>query len=351
MMAATPITRGAALALAAAVLFGVTTPAIARLGAGVGPFATAACLYGGAALAAALLRVGSERQGRTLSSQQFARLFTVAVFGALMAPSLLAWGIAQAGPTPASLALNLEAVATVLLARWLLAEPIGKRVAWAVACMLAGGTLLVLDVAERSRPELWGVLAVAAATLCWAMDNTLTRPLADNDPLEVVASKGALGALLSVCVAAWQHEAAPQSWQIGALAVAGALGIGVSLRLYLLAQRTIGAARTGSLFAVGPFVGGVVSWLLGDRAAGSGTLLGSVALAFGVYLHVTERHRHHHAHAALEHEHAHRHDDGHHEHAHEPAVSGEHTHWHRHDSLEHEHDHAPDLHHDHSHEH
>ena len=346
---ATSLQRGAALALAAAALFGLTTPAIARASRGVGPFATAACLYGGAALAAALLRASRRRSGAALTRQSLPWLGGSALFGALLAPSLLAWGITRAGPTPASLTLNLEAVATVLLARLLFSEPIGTRVAFAIASMLAGGTLLALDVAQRSTPELLGVIAVAGATLAWAVDNTLLRGLADNDPLEVVALKGASGGTISLSIAVLRAEGMPQLAQLLALGGCGALGFGVSLQLYLLAQRQIGVARTGSLFALAPFVGAVLSWLLGDRGAGGAAFLGAAAFAFGVWLHVTERHAHPHRHVPIEHEHLHRHDDGHHDHVHEPRVSGAHSHRHRHDAVEHEHEHAPDVHHDHGH--
>ncbi len=67
-----------------------------------------------------------------------------------------------------------------------------------------------------------------------------------------------------------------------------------------------------------------------------GLVAGSVnvvlALALGVWLHLTEQHEHLHVHEALEHEHLHVH-DAHHQHAHEPNdPPGEpHTHWHRHE--------------------
>ena len=58
-----PAVRGGLLALTAAVLFGISTPLVQRLGSGVGAFATAALLYVGAAVAGALLRQRVERGG------------------------------------------------------------------------------------------------------------------------------------------------------------------------------------------------------------------------------------------------------------------------------------------------
>jgi hypothetical protein len=127
------------------------------------------------------------------------------------------------------------------------------------------------------------------------------------------------------------------------------VGYGLSLRLYLLAQRRIGAGRTASAFALAPFVGAAAGWALGDRPATLFTGLAALLFALGAYLHATEGHAHGHVHEPLAHEHLHRHDDGHHTHAHREPVPEPHSHWHVHAPLAHDHPHAPDLHHSHRH--
>jgi hypothetical protein len=133
------------------------------------------------------------------------------------------------------------------------------------------------------------------------------------------------------------------------LVACGATGYGASLYLYLLAQRRIGAGRTGSVFALAPFIGAALAWALGAGHAGWFAVAATGLFVLGVYLHASERHGHRHTHEPTDHEHMHRHDDGHHTHAHEPPVAGEHSHRHRHDHVEHDHDHAPDVHHVHRH--
>jgi len=345
-----PIASGVLLAVVSAVSFGVTTPLIARFGATAGPFTTAALLYVGAALSSAVVSPFAKTSGRRLGRAALPRLLSVALFGSTLAPALLAWGLSRAGATASSLALNFEAVFTVVFASIVYGEHIGRRVGLAVAAMLIGGVLAGLDAVRTFQgAQFGGLLAVLAATACWGMDNTLTRGLAEVDPLEVVIAKGNLGALATGGLAFAFGESAPGVGALLALLLCGATGYGLSLRFYLLAQRRIGAVRTGSIFATGPFVGAGLAWLLGDRQAGAATGLGAVAFAVGVYLHLTERHSHGHVHLPLEHEHLHRHDDGHHHHVHTPEVVGEHTHPHRHDRAEHEHEHAPDVHHGHRH--
>lgn len=335
------------MAIAAAILFGATTPLVRRFGVGIGPFATAALLYAGSALGAAVLRPDRELAQLRV---HWSRLALVAILGAALAPASLAFGLQHSGALAGALLLNCEAVFTVSLARAFYREPLGGRVLCAAFLMLSGGALLAVRADSGGESSGLGLLAIVGATLCWALDNTMTRALADLEARAVVFAKSLLGGSLAAFVAALSGEHWPSVSAAAALVAAGVVGYGFSLRLYLRAQRVLGAARTGSLFSVAPFVGAALAFAAGERE--QPLLVAGAALCFGiaVYLHITEQHQHVHRHEPLEHEHAHRHDDGHHTHTHEPPVSGEHTHLHRHEAIEHEHAHGPDLHHRHGHD-
>lgn len=337
-----PITRGVLLALAAAAAFGVSTPFVQLAGRGLGPFTTAGLLYGGAA-ALALVTGGRG----PLPRSSWRTLAGMALAGAFVAPALLAAGLARSSGASASLLLNLEAVFTVALGALVHREAVGGRVWVAVAAIAGGGALLVLDHGGRFAFDA-GLLLVVAATVGWAIDNTLSRGVADLDPGRVVVAKGALGAAVSTVVAILLREPLPSLAAAAGLLTCGALGYGASLRLYLLAQRTLGSARTGSVFAVGPFLGALVAVALGEPLGGTLTLLGGGAIALGMWLHVTESHDHPHDHPALGHDHPHRHDDGHHDHVH-PGLppSTVHSHTHEHVATSHSHPHGEDVHHRH----
>ncbi|MDQ3338711.1 MAG: DMT family transporter [Myxococcota bacterium] len=344
-----PITSGVLFAIASAVAFGLTTPVVAWAGHDAGPLTTAALLYAGAAVAALAMRVIRKPVGGSLRRSDLGRIVAIAIAGAAIAPACLAWGLSRAGATGGSLILNFEAVLTVLLAWLIYRESLGHRVIAAMLLMAAAGVLLVLDASLGSSPQPWGIAAVAIATLAWSIDNTLTRPLAERDPLQVIAAKGALGATLTGSLAIVRGEVTPEVTTIAILLVCGATGYGVSLRMYLHAQRRIGAARTGSVFALAPFIGAGIAWILGDRDATILTAIAAAGFGVGVYLHASEQHGHTHVHEPTDHEHPHRHDDGHHDHDHDPPFVGEHTHRHAHGRLAHTHEHAPDVHHDHTH--
>ena len=347
-----PALKGGLLALLAAALFGLSTPMVQSLGQGVGSFTTAALLYAGAAIVAWMLRKAAAREAG-IRQTDVPRLLAMAGTGAVIGPVALAWGLQHTSGSSASLMLTLEAVFTAVLAwRWY-GETLDKRVTTAVLLMLLGGAVLVLEQGAAGQVQLLGLLAVMLATLAWGVDNTLSRGVADRDPGQVVMVKAALGVACTGTLALFLHEPLPPVAKALGLLAVGATGYGLSLRFYLLAQRSFGAARTGSVFAFAPFMGAAGAFALGDRS-GTWWMVGAGALMLlGVALHLMESHAHAHTHDEMAHEHAHSHDDGHHDHTHEVVhdakSTGPHSHWHRHERLTHAHAHVPDAHHGHRH--
>ena len=87
--------------------------------------------------------------------------------------------------------------------------------------------------------------------------------------------------------------------------VAGFFGYGLSVALYIVALRDLGAARTGAYFSTAPFLGAVVSVaVLGENVTWA-LLSAGAFVGLGVWLHVTERHEHEHIHDPMAHAHPH----------------------------------------------
>ena len=167
--------------------------------------------------------------------------------------------------------------------------------------------------------------------------------------LQIVVIKGLGSGAVSLGLALFLGQSgAPLRYMAAALAL-GFVCYGLSIALYVLAQRRLGAARTSAYYAVAPFVGVALSAaIFGQRFEPSFALALLIMIA-GTCFAASERHRHAHMHEALAHEHRHSHSDGHHAHAHDGPVSGEHSHFHIHEPVEHTHGHTPDLHHNHPH--
>jgi drug/metabolite transporter (DMT)-like permease len=342
--------KGVGLAALAALLFGATTPLIKDASAGAGPLVVGSLLYLGAGLESWLATLVARRRGAEaarLPRRTAPRLALVALVGGACAPALLVAGLARTDAATASLLLALEAPFTLLLARVFLGEHLGGRVLLAATLIFGAGALLA---APHGAPVgALGVALVAAATLAWATDNLLSRALADHDPIAVVAWKGLLGGAAAAVTAILLGQPTPRAPAAATLVLLGAAGYGVSLQLYLRAQRLVGAARTASVFAAGPFVGAALALALGAPWPGPSFLAAAALMLAGVWLHLSERHGHMHTHDAIEHEHMHTHDDLHHQHIHDQPPRGPHSHPHRHEALTHEHEHGEDLHHRHRH--
>ena len=344
------MSRGVVRAGMAAVLFGASTPFAAQLAREMNAFTLAGLLYLGAALGAA--PVALRRRPAPASLRRGAgRLATAVVLGGAVGPVFLALGLQRTRAADASLLLNLELAFTVLLAATIFREHIGPRV-WLGAAMVTAAGLVLVGPGAGVDLRLGAVL-VAAACLCWAVDNSVTAALDELAPAHITLIKGVVAGAANTMIGL--SLAPAPTWAAAGSAVAvGVLGYGVSITLWVAGARDLGAARAQVVFATAPFVGVVLAWTLFAEPVATATLVALLVAAGGVALVSRSGHLHEHAHASVDHDHEHRHDEGHHDHDHPggeapPWFRGRHQHPHHHDELEHNHPHVPDVHHRHIH--
>ena len=341
-----------ALALASAGLFGISTPAAKLLVGVVDPWLLAGLLYGGSGvLLGAILAVerGRRRAREAPLGRRDWRWLGAAIgAGGVIAPVLMMLGLAWGTAAEAALLLNLEGVFTALLAWLVVREHVDRRIAAGMVAITAGA--LVLAWTDAGFRPSWSGALIAAACLAWAVDNNLTRKISAGDPLQIAALKGVIAGAVNVVIALAYGASLPGPSTVVAATAVGGLCYGVSLVLYIVALRHLGAGRTAAYFATAPFVGAVGAiGVLGEPVTVK-LVVAALLMGIGVWLHLTERHRHEHVHEPMAHEHRHDH-DVHHRHDHPPGTpAGEpHTHWHEHAPLRHQHPHYPDIHHRHSH--
>ena len=335
--------------LGAAVLFGVSAPAASVLASDMSALLLAGLLYVGAALAV-LPAVRRRPPSRAALRYGWGPLAVAVVAGGAFGPALLVLGLARVAASTASILLNLELVATVVLAGLFFGEHLGRRVLLAAGLITAGGVLLVW--APGSSVSV-GALFVAAACACWGLDNCVTARIEHLSPESVVLAKGAVAGSVNVLLGSTVAAEAGASLTVGQVAAAlaiGATGYGLSITWWVKGARDLGAARAQVIFATAPFIGAVGAWVvLGDAV--SGAQVAAVMLAaIGVWLSIDSAHGHEHRHEPTVHEHEHTHPDEHHDHEHEEVSVGRHSHPHSHQGvLVHGHPHVPDLHHHHPH--
>jgi drug/metabolite transporter (DMT)-like permease len=340
-------------ALAAALLFGASTPLAKQLLQHTSPVLLAGLLYLGSGIGLSVGRLVRDRGWRTpgLRRVEWAWLLLAICFGGVLAPLLLMLGLARTSAASASLLLNLEAVLTALLAWIVFRENTDRRVVLGMALIVAGAAALAGQGTSYMPGSGSGTLLIALACLCWALDNNLTRKVSASDAAFLAGLKGLAAGAVNTGLALFLGARVPGPAGIAEAMTIGLLGYGISLVLFVVALRGLGAARTGAYFSTAPFMGAAIAVLgFGDHPSPT-FWVAAVLMAAGVWLHLQERHAHAHTHQPVRHTHRHAHDE-HHQHSHDFDWDGReaHTHEHAHALLTHSHPHYPDIHHEHQHD-
>lgn len=348
--------RSASPALAAALLFGASTPLAKLLVGNMPPLLLAGLLYLGSGIGLGLVLLvrflrdpGAIEQLR-IPRSELPWLLGAVLFGGVLGPALLMRGLAQTDAATASLLLNVEGVMTAVIAWVVFKENADRQVVLGMLAIVAGGVLLSWEPGGATLST--GAMLIAGACLCWAIDNNLTRKVSSNDAMFVACLKGLLAGSCNAALGLSTGADLPSAGPLAASLAVGFLGYGLSLTLFVVGLRTLGTARTGAYFSVAPLFGVLVSLAIWPQPPSVLFWCAAGLMALGVWLHVRERHFHEHTHEPLEHAHRHRHDE-HHRHPHDFNWDGAepHAHRHRHEVLTHRHPHYPDIHHRHEHAH
>ncbi len=345
---------GASLALVSSALFGISTPLAKRLLGEIEPQMLAGLLYLGSGLGLLAFILMGRAAGRKVVETPLRRadlpwLAAAVLTGGVAGPLLLMIGLSTTPAASSALLLNLEGLATMVIAWLIFRENAGPRILLGAAAILAGA--VVLSWQGGALKFGVGAFAIAAACLAWGVDNNVTRKISGADPMQITTIKGLVAGTVNLGLALALGAKFPSLLTTLAAGVVGLIGYGVSLVLFVLALRHVGAARTGAYFSAAPFIGATASLLLLTESPTLQLAAAALLMGLGVYLHLTERHEHMHTHEPLEHEHVHTH-DAHHQHTHgaNDPPGEPHSHQHRHAPLIHSHAHFPDLHHGHGHD-
>ena len=343
---------GSILALASAALFGISLPAAKFLLGSVDPWLLAGLCYLGSGVGLACVRLFRSRtfwNEAPVGRNDAPWLLGAILSGGVVGPLLLFWGLSRIDASSASLLLVLEGVLTALVAGVFFHEHYHGRVVVGMGAITLGALVLSWPSGGIDYDPI-GALAIVGACLAWAIDNNLTRKVSIKDPIDIAMLKGLTAGAINVAIAFGQGSVLPDWASVAGVAAVGFLGYGVSLVLFVLALRHIGAARTGAYFSTAPFIGAAIALVLLHEPMTASLTLAGLLMGLGTWLHLTERHEHEHLHESLAHAHPHSHDAHHrHEHSKGDPVGETHTHFHRHRPVRHSHPHFPDDHHLHQH--
>ena len=249
-------------AILAAVFYAVNVPVSKVLLREVGPTTMAALLYLGAGVGIGMLSLFSRNsweKSEPLSKKDLPYVIGMIVLD-IAAPIFLMLGISYGSSANASLLGNFEIVATTLIALFIFREAVSKRLWAAIALITLSSILLSFEGTDSFRFS-YGSLFVLLATVCWGVENNCTRNIASKSTYEIVVLKGIFSGLGSLLIAFIMRETMPGTGYAVVALLLGFVSYGLSIFLYVRAQRVLGAAKTSAYYAVAPFVGAFLSFV------------------------------------------------------------------------------------------
>lgn len=273
-------------ALLAAALYALNAPVSKLLLDDVPPTMMAALLYLGAGLGMAVLGVFRRRLSPTgearLTRQELPYAIGMIVLD-MAAPIFLMVGLTRTTSANASLLNNFEIVATSILALIVFHEAISRRLWLAIGLITLSSLLLSFEDASSLQFSV-GSLFVLLACVCWGFENNCTRMMSAKDPLEIVVLKGFGSGFGSLVLALLVGESFPPLTKLLPVLLLGFVAYGLSIFFYVYAQRTLGAARTSAYYAIAPFLGVGLSFLLFRQPPTSLFLIALALMALGTWL-------------------------------------------------------------------
>ncbi len=258
-----------ALAILAAALYALNIPFSKLLLERVPPTVMAGLLYIGAGVGMAFLLTSRRIFGIKPSAPPLSRAdlpYTVAmVLLDIAAPVFLMLGLTYTSSANASLLNNFEIVVTSLVAFLVFREKPSTRLVVALVLVVAASVLLSFE-GETALKFNTGSLFVLLAAVFWGIENNCTRNLSEKSSEEIVLVKGLISGLGSIVIAFIIGEKMPSFVYIILVMLLGFVAYGLSINFYIMAQKHLGAARTGAFYSVAPFIGVLFSFLfLGER--------------------------------------------------------------------------------------
>lgn len=328
-------TGAVVLALLAAVFYAINTPFSKVLLNNVTPTFMAAFLYLGAGVGVGIMylfHVKHEEKAERLTKKDFPYTIGMIVLD-IAAPIFLMIGINLGIASNASLLGNFEIVATTLIALLIFKEKVSGRLWTAIGFITLSSIVLSFEGSGSFQFSI-GSLFVILATCCWGLENNCTRKISEKSTYEIVLLKGIFSGGGSFVIAMFLGERIPEAKYIVAVMLLGFVAYGLSIFLYIRAQRDLGAAKTSAYYAVAPFVGALLAFVINGEKL---TVMYFVGLAFMlvgtvfvVYDTMVKHHIHGHTHTIV-----HTHNGVTHTH----VINHEHEHNHFGNEIKHRHRH------------
>lgn len=241
---------------------------------------------------ASLMPVAYRSPFKIKGKKQIATIVIIAILGAAVAPLLLFFGLEQTEPTDAAILVNGEIIFTILFAWIFFGEKASDfRSIGSIVLVITG---LVLATTElRISGTLFqfkaGNIMILAATICWALDNNISRRFlvtSNIEPAPLAMIKSFLGGSIlfvaSVLLGRAFLEFPIILWpQIIFMSV---FGFGYALLFFLKGLKKIGTVRTMIVFSLTPIFGIVIAILVTGASISYIQVFATALIIFGIIM-------------------------------------------------------------------
>lgn len=196
-------------------------------------------------------------------------LSIITIFGAIVAPVFLLYGLEKTQASDAAILANSEIIFTLILAAIFFSErPRGQIGIVAVVLVVIGLFMATTDL-ELSDTIIElneGNIMILVSMFMWAIDNNLSRRLTSNvSPAKIAMVKSLSGGfvllMIALAVGKWSVIASiePDLWLV--IVAMSVLGFGAALLFFLHGLKRIGTVKTMSIFSMTPIFGIVIAAL------------------------------------------------------------------------------------------
>ena len=284
--------RAVILALLAATLYALSSPVSKLLLEKISATMLAALLYIGAGIGLTILEIIQRKTKKVQKEEALSKKDLPYILGMVIldiaAPILLMLSLTMTTAANVSLLNNFEIVATSMIALVIFKEKVSKKL-W-IAIGLVTLSSIMLSIEDMSSFSFsFGSVLVLLACICWGFENNCTRMLSPKNPIHIVIIKGFGSGFGSLLIAWMLGEVTFHLVYILIAFLLGFVAYGLSILLYIYAQRELGAAKTSTYYAVAPFIGVALSLIIFREMPTLSFLIAFIIMIVGTYLAVTDK--------------------------------------------------------------
>ena len=276
-------------ALAAAIFYALNVPCSKLLLDRIAPTYMAAFLYLGAGIGVGIMYLfhyKHESPAEKLEKKDVSYTLAMVLLD-IISPILLMLGVQLGTSANASLLGNFEITATTLIALLIFKEKASPKLWTAIGFITISSIILSFSGTDSFKFSV-GSLFVLGATACWGLENNCTRSISNKSTYQIVVIKGFGSGTGSLIVAVILGEKLPNMKYIMPAVILGFIAYGLSIFTYIRAQKILGAAKTSAYYALAPFIGVFLSFILLHETLTAAYVIALIVMIIGTLFVVSD---------------------------------------------------------------